>query len=67
MRNSSLSVFIFVKSRYSIMSCTQDVSFSLGMNTHRDRLWMSQPRQVLLSSILPSTTSLWSERGSSHF
>ena len=64
MRDSNLSVFIIVEARYDMMSCTQAVYFSLGINTLRERVLMSQPRYVVCLASRPSPASLWSERGS---
>ena len=66
-RGSNLFVFIFIEARDALMSCTQDVSFSLGRNNLRQQVWMSHPTHVLCLSSLPSPASLHSERGSSHF
>ena len=49
MRDSSLYVFIFVKARDTLISCTQAVYFSLRSNKRRERVWIYQPRQVLHS------------------
>ena len=46
MRDSSMSVFLFVKYRDALMSCTQDVSSYLTINTRRERVWMSQHIQI---------------------
>ena len=67
MRYSRLSLFIFVKARHALVSLTQAVSFSLGKNARRERVWMSHTRQVLRSTSWPSTPILWSERGTSCF
>ena len=67
MRDYSFSIFIFVKAGDAQISCTQVVSFSISSNTHIDRFWISQPRQVLSSEIWTSPASLWSEKGSSYF
>ena len=48
-RYSRLSLFILVRSRDAMMSCTQAVYFYLGRNTCRERVWISQPRQFLCS------------------
>ena len=40
MRDSNLSIFIFVEVRDTIMSCTQAVSFYLGRNKLIYRVWM---------------------------
>ena len=50
MRDSSLFVFILAKARDDLIPCTQDVSFSLFINTPRDQVWMSHPIQVLHSA-----------------
>ena len=63
MRDSSLSLIVFVEDRDALMSCTQAVSFSLGKNARRERVWMSHPRQVLCSESWPFPDSLQSERG----
>ena len=65
MRDSILSVFIFLKDRDALMSCTQAFSFYSSRNTCRERVWMSHPIQVLRLSSWPSPTILRSERGSS--
>ena len=49
MRDYSLSVFIFVKDRYALITCTQVVSFCLGRTTHIEWIWLSHPIQVLRS------------------
>ena len=67
MRDSRLSVVIFVEARGALMSYNQDVSFSIGSNTRRERVWISHKKQVLRSAGWPSLMSLWSERGSSRF
>ena len=67
MRDYKPSIFIFVEARDDFMSCTQDVSFSLGRNNLRERVWMSQPRHVLCLSSWNSPASMRSERGSSRF
>ena len=67
MRDSSLSVFIFVKARDALILCTQAVSFSCGRYTRIEKVWMSQPRQVLFFLSRPSPERLWSERGGISF
>ena len=57
-RDNSLSVYIFVETRDDLISCTHAVSFSLGRDTRRERVWMSHHRQVLRSASWTSPTSL---------
>ena len=59
-RDSSLCVFILVKDRDYLMSCTQAVSFYLCMNSLRVWVWMFHPRQILCLSNRPSTDRLQS-------
>ena len=54
MRDSSLSVFNFVKSKDALIFCTQAVSFSRVRNTCIDWVWMSHPIQVLFLASWPS-------------
>ena len=67
MRDSRLSVIFFVKYKDNLMYFTQDVYFSLGRNTHRERVWISHPRKVLHPESWLSPASLRSDRGSSRF
>ena len=67
MRDSSFSIFTFVKARDTLMLCTQAFSFYCSRNTRRYWVWMSYPRQVLRLERWPSHTSLLSERGLSRF
>ena len=66
-RDSSLSVFIFVEDSDALMSCTQAVTFSLGTDTLREQVCMSHPIHVFCLSSWPSLGSFWSEGGSSCF
>ena len=63
MRDSILYVFILVKAIDALMFCTQAVCFSLGRNTHRERVWIYQTRQVLCLAIWPLPESLRIDRG----
>ena len=67
MGDYSLSVFVFVEARYALIYFTRAVYFSLGSNTRRKPIWMSQPRQVLCFASWPSPASFWSEKRSYHF
>ena len=67
MRDFFLSVVIFVEARGSLMSCIQTVSFSLGINTRRECVWMSHPIQVFRLTSCTSPEISQSDRGSSHF
>ena len=55
MRDSSLSVFILFKYRDDMISCTQDVYFSLGRKIWRERVWMFHSKHscVQKSDLLP--------------
>ena len=63
MRYSNFSVSISVEARDALMSCTQDVSSSLGINNLRERFWVIQTRHVLCFESQHSPYRLWSERG----
>ena len=62
-----MSIFIFVEARDDLMSHNQAISFHIGRNTHRERVWMLNTRKVLNSASWNSPVSLKSERGSSRF
>ena len=65
--DSSVSVLIFVEDNVSLMLLTQDLCFSLGRNTLKEWVFMSHPRQVLRSSILPSPVIFLRDSGLSRF
>ena len=67
MRDSNLSVIIFVEARDALMSCTQAISSYLSNNTLRERVLISYPRHVLCSVSWTYPEILQIERGSSLF
>ena len=58
MRDSSLSIFIFVETKEYLTYFIQETYFYLVKNTRNGSVWMSQTRNILIYARPPNTDSL---------